>query len=87
MSNGANGLNGTSGDTRLPLIIAQRFPSAEHCQTWICELSKRFRFTERYNLELLARRFSTSLTELTFSMSDTDLLYQLRPTIRRNTAL
>ncbi len=50
-------LNGTSGDTRFPLLSrnAFRLPSLSNLDV---RLSKRFRFTERYNLELLAEGFN-----------------------------
>ncbi len=50
-------LNGTSGDTRFPLLSrnAFRLPSLSNLDT---RISKRFRFTERYNLELLGEVFN-----------------------------
>ena len=50
-------LNGTNGDNRFPLNArnAYRLPSLSNLDL---RLSKRFRFTERYNLELLAEGFN-----------------------------
>jgi hypothetical protein len=50
-------LNGTLGDTRYPLNPrnAFRLPNILNVDL---RLSKRFRFTERYNLELLAEGFN-----------------------------
>lgn len=50
-------LNGTFGDNRLPVIArnAFRLPSVKNFDL---RLSKRFRFTEKYNLELLAEGFN-----------------------------
>lgn len=50
-------LNGTNGDTRLPINTrnAFRLPSIKNLDL---RLSKRFRFTERYSLELLAEGFN-----------------------------
>ena len=50
-------LNGTNGDTRFPLNSRNlfRLPSLSNLDL---RLSKRFRFTERYNLELLAEGFN-----------------------------
>ena len=50
-------LNGTNGDSRFPIIErnAFRLPSISNLDL---RLSKRFRFTERYNLELLAEGFN-----------------------------
>ena len=50
-------LNGTNGDTRFPLNTrnAYRLPNLWNVDL---RLSKRFRFTERYNVELLAEGFN-----------------------------
>lgn len=50
-------LNGTSGDTRFPFISRNfyRLPSLHNMDL---RLSKRFRFSERFNLELLAEGFN-----------------------------
>ncbi len=50
-------INGTSGDTRFPLLSrnAFRLPSLSNLDT---RISKRFRFNERYNLELLGEVFN-----------------------------
>jgi len=50
-------LNGTFGDNRLPILGRNSFrlPSLHNLDL---RLSKRFRFTERYNLELLAEGFN-----------------------------
>jgi hypothetical protein len=50
-------LNGTHGDTHLPIDArnANRYPSIWNLDL---RLSKRFRFTERYNVEVLAEGFN-----------------------------
>ncbi|CAN5675224.1 TonB-dependent receptor [soil metagenome] len=52
-------LNGTFGDNRFPLLErnAFRLPSLHNLDL---RLSKRFRFTERYNLEFLAEAFNVA---------------------------
>ncbi len=52
-----NGLNGTNGDFRLPFLErnAFRLPRLSNLDV---RLSKRFRFTERFNLELLGEVFN-----------------------------
>ena len=50
-------LNGTFGDTRLPILPRNSFRQP-NVQNFDLRLSKRFRFTERYNLELLAEGFN-----------------------------
>lgn len=50
-------LNGTFGDTRLPINQRNAFRQP-NVQNLDVRLSKRFRFTERYNLELLAEGFN-----------------------------
>lgn len=69
---GGTTLNGTSGDARLPLNPrnAYRLPSISNLDL---RLSKRFRFTERYNLELLAEGFN--VFNRTQIFGETNLLY------------
>ncbi|HEX8248036.1 MAG TPA: TonB-dependent receptor, partial [Pyrinomonadaceae bacterium] len=69
-------LNGTNGDTLFPLLPRNSFrlPSVSNLDL---RLSKRFRFTERYNLELLAEGFN--VFNKTFTFIQTNLLYS-RPT-------
>lgn len=66
-------LNGTNGDTMFPLLPRNSFrlPSVSNLDL---RLSKRFRFTERYNLELLAEGFN--VFNKTFTFIQTNLLYQ-----------
>ncbi len=63
-------LNGTFGDNRLPIIErnAFRFPSVQNLDV---RLSKRFRFTERYNLELLAEGFNVFNRTNVFNVNTT----------------
>ena len=65
-------LNGTLGDTRFPLNPRNlyRLPSLLNVDL---RLSKRFRFTERYNLELLAEGFN--IFNRTHSFIEQNLLY------------
>jgi hypothetical protein len=65
-------LNGTNGDTTFPLIRRNSFrlPSVSNLDL---RLSKRFRFTERYNLELLAEGFN--VFNKTFTFIQNNLLY------------
>jgi outer membrane receptor protein involved in Fe transport len=65
-------LNGTNGDNRFPLNPRNSFrlPSLSNLDL---RLSKRFRFTERYNLELLAEGFN--VFNNTFTFFQTNLLY------------
>jgi hypothetical protein len=65
-------LNGTNGANIFPLLPRNSFrlPSLSNLDL---RLSKRFRFTERYNLELLAEAFNVFNT--TFTFIQTDLLY------------
>lgn len=74
-------LNGTNADPQLfPLLPRNSFrlPSLSNLDL---RLSKRFRFTERYNLELLAEGFNVFNT--TFTFIQTNLLYT-RPTGTNN---
>ncbi|MDQ3180417.1 MAG: TonB-dependent receptor, partial [Acidobacteriota bacterium] len=70
-------INGTSGDTRFPLLSrnAFRLPSLSNLDT---RISKRFRFTERYNLELLGEVFN--VFNRTQIFAENTGLYQLSPT-------
>lgn len=52
-----NGLNGTSGDSRLPIIGRNTFRLPRISNLDI-RLSKRFRFSETYSLELLGEAFN-----------------------------
>ena len=63
-------LNGTNGDNRLPLNSrnAFRLPSISNLDL---RLSKRFRFTERYNLELLAEAFNVFNSTYVFNVNST----------------
>ena len=74
VSAGATGLNGTAGDSRFPLLgrNAFRLPSISNLDL---RLSKRFRFTERYNLELLAEGFNIFNRTHVFGVNS--LLYTL----------
>ena len=69
-----NGLNGTSGDSRFPLLGRNSFrlPSLSNLDL---RLSKRFRFTEKYNLELLAEAFNVFNRTQVFGVNS--LLYTL----------
>ena len=68
------GLNGTNGDTRLPLLArnAYRLPSISNLDV---RLSKRFKFGERYSLELLAEGFNVFNRTQVFGVNN--LLYSL----------
>lgn len=63
-------LNGTNGDNRFPLNSrnAFRLPSIHNLDL---RLSKRFRFTERYNLELLAEGFNVFNRTHVFGVNST----------------
>ncbi len=63
-------LNGTNGDNRFPLISrnAFRLPSIHNFDL---RLSKRFRFTEKYNLELLAEGFNVFNRTHVFGVNST----------------
>ncbi|MDQ3749752.1 MAG: hypothetical protein M3367_12210, partial [Acidobacteriota bacterium] len=63
-------LNNTNGDNRFPLISrnAFRLPSIHNLDL---RLSKRFRFTERYNLELLAEGFNVANRTHVFGVNTT----------------
>ncbi|HEX9959379.1 MAG TPA: TonB-dependent receptor, partial [Pyrinomonadaceae bacterium] len=65
-------LNGTNGDNVFPLFRRNSFrlPSLSNLDL---RLSKRFRFTERYNLELLAEGFN--VFNKTFTFIQNNLLY------------
>lgn len=76
-------INGTSGDTRLPLDErnANRFPNLWNVDL---RLSKRIRFTERYNIEFLAEAFNlfnrtqvsgVNTTQYTFNTAANTLTY------------
>lgn len=69
-------LNGTSGDTRFPLLSrnAFRLPSLSNLDV---RLSKRFRFSERYNLELLGEVFNAFNRTQVFAQNNG--LYQQSP--------
>ncbi len=69
-----NGLNGTSGDSRFPLLArnAFRLPSVSNLDV---RLSKRFKFSESYNLELLAEGFNVFNRTQIFTVNP--LLYTL----------
>ena len=71
---GGNGLNNTSGDSRFPLLSrnAFRLPSVSNLDL---RLSKRFKFTERFNLELLAEGFNVFNRTQVFGVNT--LLYSL----------
>ncbi len=70
----ANGLNGTSGDARFPLLgrNAFRLPSVANADL---RISKRFRFSEDYSLELLAEGFNIFNRTHVFAVNT--LLYTL----------
>lgn len=72
-SNGA-GLNCTSGDARLPILPrnAYRLPSLSNLDV---RLSKRFKFGERFNLEILAEGFNVFNKTHVFGVNT--LLYTL----------
>jgi outer membrane receptor protein involved in Fe transport len=74
---GSTSLNGTNGDTRFPLLArnSYRLPNISNLDL---RLSKRFRFTERYNLELLAEGFNVFNRTHIFGV--TTGLYQQSPT-------
>ncbi len=63
-------LNSTFGDNRLPIIARNSFrlPSVQNLDI---RLSKRFRFTERYNLELLAEGFNVTNRTNVFNVNTT----------------
>ena len=63
-------LNLTFGDNRLPIIERNSFrlPSVQNLDI---RLSKRFRFTERYNLELLAEGFNVTNRTNVFNVNTT----------------
>ena len=63
-------LNGTNGDNRFPLNARNvfRLPSIHNFDL---RLSKRFRFTERYNLELLAEGFNVANRTHVFGVNTT----------------
>jgi len=63
-------LNGSFGDNRLPIIERNSFrlPSVQNLDI---RLSKRFRFTERYNLELLAEGFNVTNRTNVFNVNTT----------------
>lgn len=71
---GGAGLNCTSGDSRLPILArnAFRLPSLSNLDV---RLSKRFKFTERYNLEFLAEGFNVFNRTQIFGVNT--LLYSL----------
>ncbi len=71
---GGAGLNCTSGDSRLPILPrnAFRFPSLSNLDV---RLSKRFKITERYNLEFLAEGFNVFNRTQIFGVNT--LLYTL----------
>ena len=63
-------LNSTFGDNRLPIIErnAFRLPSVQNLDI---RLSKRFKFTERFNLELLAEGFNVTNRTNVFNVNTT----------------
>jgi hypothetical protein len=63
-------LNNSNGDNRFPLITrnAFRLPSLQNLDL---RLSKRFRFTERYNLEFLAEGFNVFNRTQVFGQNST----------------
>ncbi len=63
-------LNGTFGDTRLPINQRNAFRQP-NVQNLDVRLSKRFRFTERYNLELLAEGFNVLNRTNVFGVNST----------------
>lgn len=74
---GSTSINGTSGDTRFPLLKrnAFRLPSLSNLDV---RLSKRFKFSERYNLELLGEVFNAFNRTQVFAQNTG--YYQLSPT-------
>jgi outer membrane receptor protein involved in Fe transport len=68
------GLNNTNGDTRFPLLArnAYRLPGLANLDV---RLSKRFKFGERYSLELLAEGFNVFNRTQVFAVNN--LLYTL----------
>ncbi|MDQ2746043.1 MAG: TonB-dependent receptor, partial [Acidobacteriota bacterium] len=74
---GSTSINGTSGDTRFPLLArnAYRLPSLSNLDV---RLSKRFKFTERYSLEVLGEVFNAFNKTQVFA--ENSGLYQLSPT-------
>lgn len=70
----SNGLNGTNGDSRLPILQRNSFrlPSVANLDL---RLSKRFRFSESYSLELLAEGFNVFNRTHVFNVNT--LLYTL----------
>jgi hypothetical protein len=71
-------LNNTSGDTRFPLNPRNRYRLPDLINLDL-RLSKRFRFTERYNLEFLAEAFNVA--NRTHIFSKTNLLYSRSGTV------
>lgn len=80
VASGAGGLNNTGGDARLPFIgrNAFRYPSISNFDL---RLSKRLRFSERFNLEFLAEGFNVfnrtqvfGVTTQAYSLSGADAL-------------
>jgi len=63
-------LNGTFGDNRLPINPRNSFRQP-NVQNLDIRLSKRFRFTERYNLELLAEGFNVFNRTNVFGVNST----------------
>lgn len=63
-------LNGTNGDNRFPLDRrnSYRLPNLHNVDL---RLSKRFRFTERYNLEFLAEAFNVANRTQVFGLNST----------------
>ncbi len=74
---GSTSINGTNGDTRFPLLKrnAFRLPSLSNLDV---RLSKRFKFTERYSLELLGEVFNAFNRTQVFA--ENTGLYQISPT-------
>ena len=74
-------LNGTNGDNIFPLLPRNSFrlPSISNLDL---RLSKRFKFTERYNLELLAEGFN--VFNNTFTFIQTNLLYTRATGVNNN---
>ena len=63
-----NGLNGTNGDNRLFILPRNSF-RLPRISNFDLRLSKRFRFTERYNLEFLAEGFNIFNRTNTFAVN------------------